>query len=127
MCHRILVVDDSAMSRLVIRKTLVLAGLESAEYHEASDGAEALAVLQQCPVDLVITDLNMPQMPGDELLARIRQLPSLREVRVIVISTEGNRQRQDAIRDLGAAAFIRKPFTPEQIKSVIETILEPSL
>jgi two-component system chemotaxis response regulator CheY len=127
MSHRVLIVDDSAMTRLVIRKALTIAEFEFAEFHEARHGAEALELLAQHPVDLVITDLNMPQMGGDELLARIRAQESLAEVRMIVISTEGSQPRLAAIKSLGAAGILRKPFTPEQLKSLVEQILEPSL
>ena len=127
MSHRILVVDDSAMTRRVIHKTLALAGLEIGEFHEARDGAEALELLNKHVVDLIFTDLNMPNMAGDELLARIRENASWDNVRVVVISTEGSQTRLAAIKSQGAAAILRKPFTPEQVKSVIEQILEPSL
>lgn len=127
MSHRILVVDDSAMTRRVIHKTLALAGLEIGEFHEARDGAEALELLGKHAVDLIFTDLNMPNMAGDELLARIRKNDSWDDVRVVVISTEGSQTRLAAIKSQGAAAILRKPFTPEQVKSVIEQILEPSL
>ncbi len=127
MSHRILVVDDSAMTRRVIHKTLALAGLEIGEFHEARDGAEALELLGRHAVDLIFTDLNMPNMAGDELLARIRENDSWDNVRVVVISTEGSQTRLAAIKSQGAAAILRKPFTPEQVKSVIEQILEPSL
>jgi two-component system chemotaxis response regulator CheY len=127
MSHRILVVDDSAMTRRVIHKTLALAGLEIGEFHEARDGAEALELLNKHVVDLIFTDLNMPNMAGDELLARIRENDSWNNVRVVVISTEGSQTRLAAIKSQGAAAILRKPFTPEQVKSVIEQILEPSL
>jgi two-component system chemotaxis response regulator CheY len=127
MPHRILVVDDSATTRFVIRKTLTLSGLEIAEFHEARDGAEAWDLLERHSVDLIFTDLNMPHMGGDELLARLQDDGRRGDARVIVISTEGSETRLAAIQRLGAAAILRKPFTPEQVKTMVEQILEPSL
>lgn len=126
MSHRILVVDDSAMTRLVIRKALTLAGLEFESFHEARHGAEALDLLAAHPVDLIFTDLNMPEMGGDELMTKMRECERWNHVRVIVISTEGSQTRLEAIKRLGAAAILRKPFTPEQLKQVVEQVLEPS-
>ena len=120
----VLVVDDSATTRAVVRKSLALARLPVSMLIEARDGREALARLEEQPVDLVLTDLNMPEMPGDELLLALRTHPTVRMPRVLIISTEGSRTRLEPLLEPGQVAMLRKPFTPEQFKAAIESLLE---
>jgi two-component system chemotaxis response regulator CheY len=123
MGYRILIVDDSATTRAVVKKALALAGVHAAAVHEAADGHEALEQLQTNEVDLVFADLNMPRMGGDVLIEAMRQDPRLRDVPVIVISTEGSATRLASLFRHGVLAFLRKPFTPEQFKQTVEPVL----
>jgi two-component system chemotaxis response regulator CheY len=120
----ILLVDDSATTRAVIRKTLALAGVPVAVLHEAADGAAALRILADHPIDLMFADLNMPHMTGDELIRRMADDPRLSAIPVIVISTEGSRTRLEEIERHHEIRYIRKPFTPEQIREVVSRTLE---
>jgi two-component system chemotaxis response regulator CheY len=119
MALNILVVDDSDIIRAMILKTLRLAQLPLGTLHEAANGREALAVLSEEWIDLVLADINMPIMTGAEMIDRMRELPEMVDVPVIVVSTEGATERIDELMKRGIAAWVRKPFTPEEIRDVI--------
>ncbi|GIX47034.1 MAG: response regulator [Candidatus Tectimicrobiota bacterium] len=118
MALNVLVVDDSAVMRAMVIKTLRLSGLPLGEVHEASNGEEALRQLDAHWIDLALIDLNMPVMDGEALLACLRRNPETAQLPVIVVSTEGSTTRIEALRRQGAA-FVHKPFTPEQLRGVI--------
>ena len=95
--------------------------------HEAGDGQEALAVLAQHRIDLVLSDINMPKMDGLQLLASLKASAKWRKIPVVMITTEGGETKvAEAVR-LGAAGYVRKPFTADQIKEKLVGILEPAL
>jgi two-component system chemotaxis response regulator CheY len=118
MALNVLVVDDSAVMRAMIIRTLRLCGLPCNEIHEASNGAEALRLLEQHWIDLALLDVNMPVMNGEEMLTRVRQNPETADLPVIVVSTAGSDTRIAALRQLGAA-FVHKPFAPEVLREAI--------
>jgi two-component system, chemotaxis family, chemotaxis protein CheY len=119
MALNILIVDDSDIIRSMISKTLRLAQLPLGNVYEASNGREALELLSDEWVDLVLADINMPVMTGAEMIDRMRELPETVDVPVIVVSTEGATERIDELMRRGIAAWVRKPFTPEEIRDVI--------
>lgn len=121
MAFNVLVVDDSAVMRTMVIKTLRLSGVPVGEVFQAANGEEGLAHLRAQWIDLVLLDLNMPQMNGEELLAEIRSHPDTANVAVIVVSTEGSEVRIQRIRELGAE-FVHKPFRPEQLRAVIRDL-----
>jgi two-component system chemotaxis response regulator CheY len=123
MAYNILLVDDSETVRAVIVKALEMANLPVGRLHHAGNGEEALAVLGKEWVDLVFADLNMPVMNGVEMLARMKADDGMKAVPVIVVSTEGSVKRIRALMDSGVDAFLRKPFTPETIKTAVESVL----
>jgi two-component system, chemotaxis family, chemotaxis protein CheY len=118
MAINVLVVDDSTVMRTMLIRTLKLSGLPMTSVHQAGNGAEALAVLRQHPVDLALIDINMPVMTGEELIDHIRVEPALSGVALMVVSTEGSATRVAALERKGVA-FIHKPFTPEQIRGAV--------
>lgn len=118
----VLVVDDSDIIRRMIVKTLTLADLQLGRTLEAANGREALEILEDEWVDVVIADLNMPVMGGMDLLQSMRDSADLRSTPVIVVSTEGASTRIAALKDLGVATFVRKPFTPEQIRDAVTSL-----
>ncbi len=122
MALNILVVDDSLVVRKMIIKALGLSDLPLGEVFEAASGFEGLAVLDKHWVDLVLADLNMPGMNGEEMIERIRANPALSDIPIVVVSTEGSKTRIDRLSEMGAR-FIHKPFPPEQIQSVVTGIL----
>jgi len=117
-------VDDSTVVRAVLRRALDLAGVAVGTLHEAGDGREALDLLQREPIDLVFTDLMMPDMSGEQLLAAMREQGLLERIPVIVISSAGGLPRERELLSSGARAFLRKPFTPEEVLALVQQVTE---
>jgi two-component system chemotaxis response regulator CheY len=118
MAFNILVVDDSSVMRAIIIKTLRLSQLDLGEIYEASNGQEALKVLEGNWIDLALVDINMPVMDGEEMIKRLRQNPATADLPVIIVSTEGSETRIGSLVEK-AADFVHKPFTPESLRGVI--------
>ena len=123
MAFSVLIVDDSMPMRTVIKKTFKAAGYGNANFIEAEDGKKALDLLKQNWIDLVITDYNMPVMNGLELITEMKQDELFEQIPVVVISTEGSQAKMDQFMELGAAGYIKKPFTPEQLRDVLVKLL----
>jgi two-component system chemotaxis response regulator CheY len=123
MSCNVLIVDDSPILRMAIRKVVRLAGIEEDRIHEAGNGREALDVLETVWVDLVLLDLNMPVMDGEQFAIELKKNPDLADVAVVVVSTEGNRDRLQRMRDLGVMETLRKPFEPEDLHRLIGKVL----
>jgi two-component system, chemotaxis family, chemotaxis protein CheY len=118
MAISILLVDDSAVMRAMIRKTLGMCGIPVGATYDAANGEEALALLHEQPIDLVFLDISMPVMRGDEVLERMRAEPQLAALPVIVVSSESSAERASQLEELGAA-FIHKPFSPQDLRTTI--------
>lgn len=118
MYFNVLVVDDSAVMRAMMLRTLRLSGLPLGELHEAADGEAALARLRESWVDLMLLDINMPIMNGEEVIDHLRADPETADLKIIVVSTEGSDTRVQRLAAKGAA-FVHKPFTPEQLRDAI--------
>jgi two-component system chemotaxis response regulator CheY len=130
MALNILVVDDSDVIRAMIVRTLGLAQLPLGEVYHASNGREALSVLADNWIDLVLADINMPVMTGAEMIREMRAREETASVPVIVVSTEGATERIEELKREGVSAWIRKPFTPEEIRDVVGEVVatwRPSL
>jgi two-component system chemotaxis response regulator CheY len=123
MSYKVLVVDDSLTMRSVIKKTILASGIDVDEFFEASNGVEALAVLRSHRPDMILTDFNMPQMDGMELLRELKADEQLKAIPVVVTSVEGSRSRVDAFMAQGAAGYIKKPFTPEEARDKLNYVL----
>jgi two-component system chemotaxis response regulator CheY len=123
MALNIMIVDDSPVMRGFLRKVVQLTGLPVGEYCEAGDGEAALAVLQGRWMDLVLTDINMPRMNGEEFVKRLEADETLRDIPVIVVSTDASRDRIDRMIKLGARGYVSKPFLPETLRDEVEKIL----
>ena len=121
---RILIVDDSSVMRKIVERSLRQAGLEIVQVLEASNGAEALIVAQNSALDLILSDINMPTMDGLEFVRRLRDVENAKNVPVIMITTEAGESAVVQALSNGARGYIRKPFTPEQIKERIAPLLE---
>jgi two-component system chemotaxis response regulator CheY len=118
MAFNVLIVDDSAVMRAMITRVVRLSGVPIGELHEAANGAEGLAVIGAQWIDLVLLDVNMPVMNGEEMLRRLRAVPEMAALPVIVVSTEGSDTRVHALEALGVA-FVHKPFAPEALRATI--------
>ena len=122
MFERILIVDDSVTARMMIRRCLEISGCEQANFHEASNGVEALEMLKGNSVDLILTDLNMPEMNGKNLIRRIKSSPRLNLIPVIVVSSITNDAEEADLLSKGVAAIIRKPMSPMAVMEALESI-----
>ena len=118
----ILIVDDSATMRTMIRRVIDLTELPIGTVYEAVNGLEALHILETCSVQAVFTDINMPVMSGYELLTEIARRDAWKDILRIVISTDGSRLRQEEVRELNVNLYIRKPFRPEVVRNVLSRI-----
>ena len=121
MSFNVLVVDDSSVMRTMIIRTLRMSGVPLGDVHQASNGAEALDVLQAEWVDLALVDINMPVMNGVELIDRVRKNDETRDLAIIVVSTESSETRIREVRGQGAR-FVHKPFTPEILREMITEV-----
>jgi len=118
---KILAVDDSASMRQMVSFTLKGAGHE---VYEACDGAEALEVAKnQGAVDLVISDINMPNMDGISLIKELRQLPDYKFIPILMLTTESGAEKKGEGKAAGATGWIVKPFNPDQLLATIGKVL----
>ena len=118
MAVNILVVDDSAVMRSMIKKTIVSSGVEVGEIYEAANGKEGLQVLEQNWLDILFIDVNMPVMDGMEMLDEVRKKSDTADIPILIVSTESNNERIETIQKQNAG-FVHKPFTPEVLRERI--------
>jgi|SRR5579862_114826 len=123
----VLIVDDSSVMRKIVERSLRQAGIELAEVREASNGAEALLETKKSPPDLILSDINMPIMDGLEFLKSLAALDSAKGIPVVMITTEGSEARVVEALSVGARGYIRKPFTPEQVKERLMPLMGGNL
>lgn len=118
----ILIVDDSAMMRMMIKRVAGLCEIPIANIFEAGNGAEALQVLETHQVDAMFTDINMPVMTGTELLRVISGRERYRNLTRVIISTDGSTARREEAKDLNVRLYVEKPFRPEVMRDVLAEV-----
>ena len=123
MSNDILIVDDSATIRSMMKRTVRMIGLDVGEVYEAANGIDALAQLCEHEVAVMLVDINMPRMNGIQLLTRMKQNDKLKDIPIVIASTEGSQKRIDQLHKLGVAGYVRKPFQPEQLREVLIPLL----
>lgn len=111
-----LIVDDSSVMRKIVERSLRQAGIELSEVMEAGSGIEALAALELKKPDLILSDINMPAMNGLEFVRKLQDVAGMKDVPVVMITTEASESRVVEALSYGAKGYIRKPFTPDQVK-----------
>ena len=116
MAVDVLIVDDSAAIRKILQRMLGQAGFPLGKIHEAGDGLEALEKIKSHGAHLVLSDINMPNMDGIQLLHELKASVEYRHIPVIMITTEGGEPKVMEAVQLGATGYVRKPFTADQIK-----------
>jgi len=118
----VLIVDDSAAIRKILQRVLTQTNLPLGKVLEAADGREALDAMAQAKVDLILSDINMPNMDGLQFLSELKSNDQWKGIPVLMISTEGSQAKVMEAVQLGARGFVRKPFTPDQIKEKLASI-----
>ena len=116
MALDVLIVDDSAAIRKILQRVLMQAEIPLGKVFEAGDGQEALESLRNDSVGLVLSDINMPNMDGIEFLRNVKANDAWKDLPVVMVTTEGSKAKVMEAVELGAAGYVRKPFTAEQIK-----------
>jgi two-component system chemotaxis response regulator CheY len=120
---RVLIIDDSTVMRKIVERSLRQAGIELTKVFEAGNGVEALGVLKENQVDLILCDINMPVMDGLEFIKQLAGVASAKDVPVVMITTEGSESHVVQALSFGARGYIRKPFTPEQVREQVTPVL----
>jgi two-component system chemotaxis response regulator CheY len=123
MAKSLMIVDDSATMRKIIIRTIRMSGLEFDRTEEAGNGVEALGKLGSAVVDVILCDINMPEMPGTELLKKVREMPACANTKIIMVSTESSQELIDGLMASGANGYITKPFTPEKFKEKLSPFM----
>ena len=123
MAYNVLIVDDSATMRTLIRKVLVISGFDIGEYFEGGNGRDALDILEHNWVDIILSDLHMPEMDGAALLAALKNHEMWRHIPVVLITTEARPEVIEPFLNLGVRDYIQKPFRPETIRQKLTGIL----
>jgi two-component system chemotaxis response regulator CheY len=124
MAMNILLVDDSITVRAVVKKAIQLAEIPYDRIYQAGHGLEALEIIGKEQVDLVISDIVMPEMDGEEMVTHMKEQGLLETIPVIIVSSAGGGQRLARLEELGVSGFIHKPFTPEQIRETVDRVME---
>jgi two-component system chemotaxis response regulator CheY len=119
----VLIVDDSAAIRKILQRVLRQTDIPLGEVFEAGDGLEALKTLNERHVSLILSDINMPNMDGLQLLAQLKQTEKWKSVPIVMVTTEGGQGKVIEAVQLGAAGYVRKPFTAEQIKEKLSGLI----
>lgn len=126
MSKCLMIVDDSPVMRSFVKRTLLAAGLPVGTCLEAANGVDALEKLRAFSlvgsIDLILTDINMPVMDGEGLLAELKRDVALASIPVVVVSTDSTDQRVGTLMRLGASDYVRKPFPPERLSQVLSGI-----
>jgi two-component system chemotaxis response regulator CheY len=122
MAWNILIVDDSSLTRKIVRRVIEMAEMDVDHFMDAENGAEALKILEHSSVDLVLSDLNMPEMSGVELVHRMKAAPATKSIPVVIISTESKTSRIRELLAEGVKDYLHKPFTPEKFKELIQAL-----
>ncbi|SRR5579863_1165836 len=123
MSFDLLIVDDSAAIRKILQRILQKAEFPIGTVFEAGDGLEALAILKENKVGLVLTEINMPNMDGLQLLAQLRAEEAWKRLPVIMITNEGGQGKVMEALQLGATGYVKKPFTSDQIKDKLAGLM----
>jgi len=123
MAKSLMIVDDSATMRKIIMRTVRMSGLEFDRTEEAGNGSEALEKLNGGPVDIMLCDINMPEMSGMELVKKVRELDSCADTKIIMVSTESSQELIDGVISDGANGYITKPFTPEKFQEKLSPFM----
>mgnify|MGYP006296239245 CR=1 FL=1 len=123
MAKTLMIVDDSATMRKIIMRTVRMSGLDFDSTEEAGNGVEALEKLNETSVDIMLCDVNMPEMSGTELVQKVRENSACDNTKIIMVSTESSQDFIDGMMSDGANGYITKPFTPEKFQEKLSPFM----
>ena len=116
---KILLVDDSRTQRAIIKKIIKMTGIEDIDIYEAGNGIEGLEQVKQNHIELIFTDINMPEMNGEEMIENLIN-SEYAEIPVVVLTSKGSDITRNKLEEKGIKAFLVKPFTPEDVSEILE-------
>ena len=119
MAYNILIVDDSSLTRTAIKRIIDMVDIDIDQVFEAGNGQQAFEILENNTVDLVLADLNMPEMGGIEMVSRMKETDDYAQIPVIVVSTESSATRIEDLLNKGVQDYLHKPFTPEEFGAIL--------
>ncbi|HBG26649.1 MAG TPA: hypothetical protein DDX75_06095 [Phycisphaerales bacterium] len=122
MSWNILIVDDSSLTRKIVKRVIEMTEMDVGKFMDAENGQQALDILKHSNVDLVLSDLNMPQMSGVEMVHQMKAGANTKSIPVVIISTESKTARIRELLAEGVKDYLHKPFTPEEFKELIQTV-----
>ncbi|MCK9224787.1 MAG: response regulator [Candidatus Muirbacterium halophilum] len=117
---RILIVDDSRTQRAIIKKIVKMTEIDNIEIYEAGNGIEALDKIKQIKIDLIFTDINMPEMNGEEMIDKLNE-SEFSNIPIVVLTSKGSDITKNKLEQKGIKAFLVKPFTPEDVNEVLKS------
>ncbi len=120
---KVLVVDDSAVMRKIIKKNIAESGMSVDEFVDAGDGKQALEAVSKNDIDLILCDWNMPNMSGLEFVKALGSLGLPKKIPVVMVTTEGSDSKKSEAKASGAAGYLTKPFTPDQLRDTLGNYL----
>ena len=124
MDYNVLIVDDSPILRRVIKRTVLMAGIDGEHVSEAGHGKEALEILAESQIDILLTDVHMPVMGGVELLQRMGADDRFAEIAKVVITSDASEERQNQLKELGIQSILTKPFQAEDIRDAVTSAID---
>ena len=125
MPGKLMIVDDSATMRKIIKRTIRMSGLKFESTEEAGNGLEGFEKLKANPVDVILCDVNMPEMNGLEMVKKVREeIPACADIPIIMVTTESSQDFIAKAMDAGADGYISKPFTPEKFQQKLAPLLD---
>ena len=123
MPYNVMIVDDSPSMRTFVHRVIDLSGFEVSSCLNAANGAEALELLGEHAIDIILTDINMPRMNGEEFVRKLEEHEKFRLIPVVVVSTDSTHNRIRRMLELGARGYVVKPFSPEVLRNELERVL----
>jgi len=121
--YNVMIVDDSPSMRTFVRRVIDLSGFEVSSCLDAANGVEALELLGEHAIDIILTDINMPRMNGEEFVRKLEEHEKFRLIPVVVVSTDSTHNRIRRMLELGARGYVVKPFSPEMLRNELERVL----
>jgi len=120
MAYNILIVDDSSLTRTAIKRIVDMTDVNVDRVLEAENGREAFEIFESNDIDLVLADLNMPEMGGIEMVDKMKETNGCTDIPVIIVSTESSTTRIQELLDKGIQDYLHKPFTPEEFRAILD-------